>query len=377
MDKNPFQYNNLVATSGDVATAATSVGQVPWLALADRGYVTVRPPALTTINQTYLGPWWVAGPNGEQIDTTGTTTQGLQEAVNYAVTHGYQLKVVGQGGRSNGNGSDATTLPPVLFCSTPITFPPMFLQDIDFGNISIIFTNATSGLIFDSCMMVRFKMNGQAIVSGSNPGVVFRPHTTLPIDPKTTITASRFEFGSIGATSGGGALSSLCTFNCDSASIVGNYFSFLEMEGINAFDNAITIKNCGNVGGTTVFLQNEISTPNIHGCTSSGILIGGSTVGGLFYGNNYRGNIFRIAGIRGGGASAAGIQCFGNLNTFIGGEINGQEGGLDKGIIITSTADASGNGGRQNTFLGWSVQDNTGLAYTDGSGTNFKFGGNI
>lgn len=41
------------------------------------------------------GQWVVQDPFGNQIDTSKSTSQGLQEAINYAHKHGYTLQVLG------------------------------------------------------------------------------------------------------------------------------------------------------------------------------------------------------------------------------------------------------------------------------------------
>lgn len=45
--------------------------------------------------------WKVYDQDGIEIDTTGTTTQGLQEAINYAARYGYDLRVTGGGIKPN------------------------------------------------------------------------------------------------------------------------------------------------------------------------------------------------------------------------------------------------------------------------------------
>jgi hypothetical protein len=345
------------------------------------GIVLVRPPAISGISQNYRDPWSIIGPNGEAVSTVDTTTQGLQEAINYSVWNGYPLRSRGRAGRRLSVAGDASTYPPAFFCATPVTIPPCFQQDIDLDNVSLIYTGGGSAaaLTINACMMTRIRFGGQVIGNGTGPSVRFQPKDSLVIDVQKIITASRFQFGSVGATGGGGAGVPMIEFDCQYASIIGNYFDLLEVECINAYGYGLSAVNAGtDLGGgnRTVFEQNDVSTPNIHGFTQTGLLMGGHPIAGLYWGANYRGNICRLAGLRGGGPAAIGVNCFGNNNTFIGGQIDGSEGGLANGIVMT--ANDNGAGGNQNTVLGASVRDNTGPDYLDsGSGNCALINGRV
>lgn len=51
-------------------------------------------PGQVTMQRTFSG-WSVLDPFGADIDTSGSTSEGLQEAINYAHDHGYALMVLG------------------------------------------------------------------------------------------------------------------------------------------------------------------------------------------------------------------------------------------------------------------------------------------
>lgn len=61
------------------------------------GCVEMIRTANSTNDTVTSAGWKVYDENGYPIDTTGTTTDGLQEAINYAARYGYDLKVWGSG----------------------------------------------------------------------------------------------------------------------------------------------------------------------------------------------------------------------------------------------------------------------------------------
>ena len=77
-------------------------------------------------NNTLTVPavWRVDDEHGNPIPTVGSLTQGLQEAIDYAAYHGYDLRVHG-GGIARKNGQDVA----ILDCWGPISVPP--IQGVD------------------------------------------------------------------------------------------------------------------------------------------------------------------------------------------------------------------------------------------------------
>lgn len=345
-----------------------------WSKALGYGCVTVLPPSKAT-NQNYTGSWLVIGPRGETVNTVATTTQGLQEAINYAALLGAPLHVFGRAGRSTTITGDPTTYPVAFFCSTPVVFPPMFMMDIEIDGANIIYTGplADAVMIIKSCMMVNLRMSGEIITDASpTPPLLFRPEGIVPLDGSAAvITSSRFEFGSVGTggVTAGSAVAGII-FDCANGSIISNHFEFVEAEcSIGHFTSAMLMRNAGSLTGSTVFSENTITFPNPHGFLGAGIAVGGGTVAGLFWGANYRGNVFILSSLRGGGASSVGINCYGNNNTFIGGRITGEAGGLLNAIVCTSND--SGAGGNQNEFIGFSTSNLTGADWTDNGKGNY------
>lgn len=91
------------STVGAVATSpvsgATVQAQLTAIAalLQHRPCVNMVRSANSTNNTLTSAAWRVYDENGLAISTTGTTTEGLQEAINYAARYGYDLRVWGGG----------------------------------------------------------------------------------------------------------------------------------------------------------------------------------------------------------------------------------------------------------------------------------------
>lgn len=120
-------------------------------------------------------------PGGVELDTTGTTTAGLQEAIDYAmhaVAPTYRqlsLEICGPG-----DGDEAYN------CSTTLVWPPMQNVEIDIGAVTINCTNAgVDGMTFDSCEQVKLRCAGQIVRLAGNAEtatVRFKPQGFLPYD---------------------------------------------------------------------------------------------------------------------------------------------------------------------------------------------------
>ena len=77
--------------------------------LAGNGFVTLRPRE--DADRRTENRFAVCDPFGNEIDQTGTRTQGLQEAINYCARHGYGLLVIG-GANATGDPAAAASPPP-------------------------------------------------------------------------------------------------------------------------------------------------------------------------------------------------------------------------------------------------------------------------
>lgn len=101
---------NILTEAGDIAWALSDASG-NWLILSytrasGLALNNTSAPRLVKMYRTQDGGnnpgvnptvWAIEKPDGTQLDTTGTTTQGLQEAMNYAAGFGYDLQVLGGG----------------------------------------------------------------------------------------------------------------------------------------------------------------------------------------------------------------------------------------------------------------------------------------
>jgi hypothetical protein len=117
------------------------------------------------------GPWNVFDPFGNAVSTTGTTTQGLQEAINTAVNNRWPLRIVGQG---------------TINCSTAVVIKAGFMSDIQVDAGVIVAFGAlgsTSLLTVDSQENSDIRWRGQITQTGGDigPVVEIKPINTVPI----------------------------------------------------------------------------------------------------------------------------------------------------------------------------------------------------
>jgi hypothetical protein len=193
------------------------------------GYVLMYPSA----NQGG-GAWNVIDGYGNPVSTVGTTTQGLQEAINFAIANGQSLRVFGGGPHSIFYGSGTThtnttidgisstvgmlvgdyvtgagipsfttitaiaansitishaatasatvnirvtrgagaNLANYINCGSGIVVPPVEQWDCELHDVNITFASTVNGpgLQFDSCMMVTWVHTGQLVYQPSSPG---------------------------------------------------------------------------------------------------------------------------------------------------------------------------------------------------------------
>lgn len=208
------------------------------------------------------GGWIVVLPDGTLLGTGGSTSQGLQEALNYCAVNGYNLFVQG-GAQPNGSAR-------LITCSAPILVPPLRSVKISIEGVHLIFNYLTGdGLTFDSMMEADFEFSGGEIIhGGSDYAVRFHPRTPNYTDPTIGITSSRVFIQSIVTTCPTGALGCVA-FDDDTGSIWQNLFSFSEINGAGFAGLGVTIYQA-----SFGVLQNVISIAGIHDVKNACIQIG-------------------------------------------------------------------------------------------------------
>lgn len=275
----------------------------------------------------------VRRPDGFWLDVSSSTTNGLQEAVDYACGDGtatsgnYDLQVWGREDNSTG-GAETFNL------TTPLQFPAMQGKKIRFNAVTLNFTPAlgsTPCMVFDSCMMVDFEMAGsQVVATTTGPLLVFDPQNPVPVDAIESIIASRFVFTAVaqlGAISGDA--NAVVLFNCDYP-ILNSTFIFAEINDAPANTTSVDVTVADPTGGGT-FSNNIFRCMNLHEAGAVGIYVGQSpAAAGMIIGNHWE------ASIDGSGiANSRAVNTFGTNDTFY---INCESPGFDYAIQLESSA---------------------------------------
>jgi hypothetical protein len=194
----------------------------------------------------------VRTPWGLWVDVSSSTTNGLQEAIDYAYGDGtkgnatYNLNVFGA--EEDGSGGSYSVGGQVVFnCTEQLLFPPMQGTNPKFGAVTLNFTSAIGSdpaVEIDSCMMVDLDMSGAQVVSaGSGPVIMFRPTNPVPLDNITVIIDSKFHFTTavnIGSTISG-EVDSIVRFVAGTNGINGNCITFEEINDSSQLSNSVGI----------------------------------------------------------------------------------------------------------------------------------------
>lgn len=247
--------------------------------------------------------WGVYREDGSLLDTGDSQTEGLQEALDYAVPRGFMLHVIG-GGVSYKGPTDYNRIE----CSVPITVSHTTGNVIILDGVTLLFGTGVTGdgLVFDSADFSNFIHRGQIVYRGNGSAVRFNPVT-----PNTEnfigITSSTFEFGAVAVvdnvtlqpvTNKGLGL----RFSPASGLIINNTFRVAEFNG--------GLVGCQVDSSAQTFQQNRIVIPSCHTQGSTGITVGHTATANIFK------NTWNVH-VNGNGGSA-GISVWGQKDLFIG-----------------------------------------------------------
>lgn len=301
-----------VSTVGAAVTAAAgSATAAAGSATAAAGSATAAAASAAAIRFGYVRGVKVADnaflfytPTNALIDTTGTTTGGLQEALNYAALHGYNFRI-------DGGGIEGTAYPSydksTIDCgSTTLHIPNFQLRTVEFGAITLNFSGAIGtnpGVLFDSGMMFNFRFDGQVVYAGNGHAVQVTPTNAVPGGGITTLVDSSCYIQTI-AYIGGGSSSNASCFAITGGSLTQRVkFRFTEVNGAN---------------GSTIYAKYGIYIENncaenctfevgggIHHVSKAGIQNGSSTAD-----TSRSGNTFRAGGIQVIGSTADAVNNF-------------------------------------------------------------------
>lgn len=253
----------------------------------------------------------VLKPDGSRLSVTGTTTDGLQEAIDYACGDGtagsgdYDLYIVG---------AEAATGGAVVYnLSTTLAFPAMQGKKISSGAITLNFTSAigtNSCVTFDSCMMVDVRLQGCQIVNGgTGTALVFEPTNSCPLDTNVhQIVDSSFHITTVvninnsAQANGAGAVVRFVPTSGTHASNNGIVNSTFVFDEINQENTASTTAGIWiqDSAANKSFANNYIKCQHVHNHTGVGAQIGASSA----HAANASGNTYQLVSNSNSGTSA-------------------------------------------------------------------------
>lgn len=280
------------------------------------GYMTVCPNSIIKFD------------NGSTLSVTGTSTLGIQEAVNEANTTFKNVRITG--GKDSGGSQFQYHIG-----SGGVVLPALQGFTFELENALLISTNSTATLTIDTCMMCNFELKGQILNDGTGYPIRFNPTSSKILDNFAAIIDSNFFITTVAGQSSANRVQ----FDCINAGCTRNTFVFGEVNGGN---NGIVIPSTG------IFAENKLFADHLHSSAASFELlqIGNNASGGHNYYNVH---------LSGEAASGELIR----LNDSVGSEIHFSGGGTYAHAIIFGSA---ANNNMVYTPLNWTTTtwtDNT------------------
>jgi hypothetical protein len=272
--------NGDFVTFGTVSIIGGYVNYVNNLAASNAAVTMYR---TVNSNNSTPGKWVVLTPEGA-LDTTGTTTQGLQEAIDYITEFGYDLYVYGSPVAppnfpppyTSFNGQE----PAIIFLDSAITFYPLQKGVIKILDVTLNFNSGVTGaaITFDSIIIADIDFSGSQIVcAAATVGVSFNPTNYLPNDQAAGVVISdcRIKLCAVVVPAG----STCVLINCTNGPFIGVDLNISELNG-GAYGVLVN-------PATNGFIANKIFVLDAHLQTSAAMLIGtNATNGVLAYGNS-------------------------------------------------------------------------------------------
>ena len=281
--------------------------------------------------RTSVGTFTIITPDGSTVSTSGTTTEGLQEAINYANNNGFDFYCAGGGIEADGTATDVG----VISCSTTLQIPACQLRSFVFKSITLDFNTAANngmgtspGLKFDSFMMMDFDFTGQIVYHGVGNAVEFDPVNNVPLDGSPAQVDSRIKIDTIAYVEHGiEGPSAQNSPDCScvklarstgGAQVSRNHFFFGEVNGSGFSNPTVTLhaRNGISIAHQGVF-GNIFDISGIHHVTEAGILMGYATNVAGPYGNTFRVGLIEPFKKESSDANIAfGLKSYGNRNDY-------------------------------------------------------------
>lgn len=155
---------------------------------------------LMTHKPEFQGAWIITTPNGEVLDITGSTSMGLQEAINYGWARGYVVRVEGGGITPPVGGVPISSLCTSYIVATDtIQFPTGWNNYFEAVNVNFLYDVDNSGNFFnfDSCDLTEVRFTGcQFIYPGTGNVFHFNPQSDNG-EAFAGFTSSHFDLGNI------------------------------------------------------------------------------------------------------------------------------------------------------------------------------------
>ena len=311
---------------GHIATDAVRTAEIQNSAVTTAKLTTAAKNAedgLVKYLRTGDGVYTIFTPDGSTVSTSGTTTEGLQEAINYANTNGFDFYCAGGGIETDGTATDVG----VISCSTSLQIPACQLRSFVFKNTTIDFTTAVgsnAGLKFDSFMMMDFDFAGQIVYHGNGNAVEFDAVNNVPYDGFKTQVDSRVKIDTIAYVEGGTDASpnSACISfkQTQGAATLRNSFIFGEINGsgYNAGTATVTlVARNGIVLNHSGVKYNIFDIQGIHHFKEAGLIVGQSVASPAPVGNQFRIGVMEPYRVTSGGSVVAlGLRSYGGSNHY-------------------------------------------------------------
>jgi hypothetical protein len=269
---------------------------IPFDLFSTAGRVTVIPP----VNEiTQGGPGSIGkvyGPDGKLIDTTNSSTSGLQEAFNYAAANNLDVVVFGRGVRNVAPYSQFG----LYSLNAPLTVGSLNDRTYELYGGTLNYDLSTgNALTLGDVVNSRFEFTGQIVAVLTNgAGALIKPQSAGVINSQIRIqhiVGQKVQF----ATN--------AVIDPSMANIENSQFYLHEM---NASYFGITVVN---PSASTFFQDNFILSLHIHAAAGIGLQLGQSGTNASHIASNTAVIRFNSDGV-GGGAAIAAMQDWGALN---------------------------------------------------------------
>ncbi len=306
------------------AIAGAGILWQPLLAKAAARALEYMPPTVV-MARNRSGSWIVSSPLAGLLNTRGSATSGLQEAINHATSNGLELRVFG--------GRNAT-----IDCHATLSIPPLVDTIIDIGAVNLYWPEPINGpgIEFDTIVHSTFVYRGNSGYRGNDAIVRLRPRTE---DSVRGVIDSDLFFFRLRALGGDGP--SGLHLDMSSSPMRSTKIEIIEIEGRTPIGGTI-MSDGVRVTHPTVHphqyvLDNTIICHRIKGCRGAGIRVGVGTPApdaGRITGNRWSAIIFPH------GAGAVGLSTWERSGRYDL-SISKEERPFDTGIVLEPGA--SGN----------------------------------